>query len=73
MADVVPENDDILIVALVFVSGATEPYAGGSSIGVDRSWVSHSRSLFVYFFVGVNHEHPRHWFHQYFWSSFALH
>ena len=43
MADVVSENDDIMIVALVLVSGATEPYARGSSIGVDRSWVSHSR------------------------------
>ena len=42
MADVVSENDDILIVALVLVSGATEPYVRGSSIGVDRSWVSHS-------------------------------
>ena len=73
MVDVVSEIADMLMVALVLVTGATEPYVRGSSIGVDRSWVSHSRSLFVYFFVGVNHDHPRHWFHQYFWSSFALH
>ena len=43
MADVVSEIADILMVGLVHVTGATEPYVWGSSIGVDRSWVSHSR------------------------------
>ena len=43
MADVVSEIADMLMVALVLVTGATEPYVWGSSIGVDRSWVSHSR------------------------------
>ena len=43
MADVVSEIADMLMVALVLVTGATEPYVRGSSIGVDRSWVSHSR------------------------------
>ena len=51
MADVVSEIADILMNALVLVPGSMEPYVRGSSISVDRSWVSHPVSYLCAFLL----------------------
>ena len=51
MADVVSEIADILMVALVHVTGAMEPYVRGSSIGVDCSWVTTPASYLCAFLL----------------------
>ena len=51
MVDVVSEIADMLMVALVLVTGATEPYVRGSSIGVDCSRVTTRASYFCAFLL----------------------
>jgi len=51
MADVVSEIADILIVAFVHVTGATETYVRGSSIGVDCSRVTTRASYLCAFLL----------------------